>query len=73
MNINSTQKDILHETENFYSQLFSNKDHLTKEADLEKEFEGYNINKLNHEQQISIEDPISLGELSNALKSTLGI
>ena len=62
------QESILKETKLFYKNLFSNKQNILTDVNLDNLFKNKNVAKLTQNESKSIEGPISLSELSNALK-----
>ena len=63
------QNEIMSEICKFYKSLFSNKDHLIEDIDLNTILTDKNIRKLSETESKSIEQPITLAELSLALKN----
>ena len=66
----NNQKEILDEVKNFYSDLFSNKDSLLTNCDLQKTLSGVPVSRLDDKQSLSLEGELSLSELAEALKNT---
>ena len=64
----TNQKEILTEVKNFYQNLFSNKDHELQDIDFDETFGNSNSKKLTQEDSQLLEQPITLSEVSDALK-----
>ena len=61
------QTKIMEETKKYYQNLFSNKDQILTEVDLDNLFKDINIDKLSDLQRNSIESPMTMAEISNSL------
>ena len=64
------QKEILNVVKHFYEDLFSNKDSLLTEVNLNNLLTGSKENKLDATESLSLEGELLISELSEALKRT---
>ncbi|KAK3104781.1 hypothetical protein FSP39_009989 [Pinctada imbricata] len=62
------QEDILSETRNYFSNLYSQR-HDIEDIDLEREFENVNVPKLSLDSSLRLEGPITFSEASLVLKN----
>ena len=62
------QKAILNEIANFYSALFTQKDHYPSYQNLDKLFEGKKVNKLTLDEFSKLEGKLMLEEITRAVK-----
>ena len=63
----TNQKEILKTVKQYYDDLFSNKDHELQDVDMESLFENEHITKLTDKQKNSIEQPITIAEISKVI------
>ena len=68
-NIITDQKNILVSLQNYYDELFKNRDAELKQLDIDDLFKNENITKLSDKEKNSIEGKLTLKEVASALKN----
>ena len=63
------QKEILHEIQYFYKDLYSNKDIFYEEKDLDEMLSKVDISKIDESTKCKLELPLDIYELTNSLKN----